>query len=91
MLQIFKRGRFLAIMLMLLCCLSLYAADDDLITKKVTVKLDKAGTLPNKISFFEKYDITNLKIIGEINGTIWSLLRVWLIIWIILFQESYQS
>ena len=69
MLQIFKRGRFLAIMLMLLCCLSLYAADDDLITKKVTVKLDKAGTLPNKISFFEKYDITNLKIIGEINGT----------------------
>ena len=69
------KGTFLAIVLMLFGCLSLYAADDDLITKQITIKLEQAGTLPNKIGSSKKYKITNLKIVGEINGTDWSLIR----------------
>lgn len=35
-----------------------------------TIYLTEAGTLPNKISFSKMYNqITNLKIVGEINGT----------------------
>ena len=60
---------------MLLGCLSIQAANDDLITKQITIKLDKAGTLPNKIASSEMYKITNLKIIGEINGTDWNMIR----------------
>lgn len=60
---------------MLFCCLSIQAADDELITKQVTVKLDKAGTLPDKIGSTKKYKITNLKIVGELNGTDWLLIR----------------
>ena len=63
------KGLFLTAVFMLLGCLSIQAADDDLITKQITVKLDKAGTLPNKIGSSKKYLITNLKIIVEINGT----------------------
>ena len=54
---------------MLLGCLSIQAANDDLITKQITIKLDKAGTLPDRIASSKKYKITNLKIVGEINGT----------------------
>ena len=60
---------------MLLGCLSIQAADDDLITKQITIKLDEAGTLPNKIGSSKMYKITNLKIIGEINGTDWKMIR----------------
>ena len=67
--QIINRGSFLTLMFMLLGCLSLYAADDDLITKQITIKLEKAGTLPDRIGSSKKYKITNLKIIGEINST----------------------
>lgn len=67
--QIIKRGSFLTLMFLLLGCLSLYAADNDLITKQITIKLEKAGTLPDRIASIKKYKITNLKIIGEINGT----------------------
>ena len=67
--QIINRGSFLTLMFMLLGCLSLYAADNALITKQITIKLEKAGTLPDRIASSEKYKITNLKIIGEINGT----------------------
>ena len=67
--QIIKRGSFFTLMFMLLGCLSLYAADNDLITKQITINLEKAGTLPDRIASSEKYKITNLKIIGEINGT----------------------
>ena len=42
---------------------------DGLITTQVTIKLDEAGTLPYKISANEKNLITNLKIVGKINGT----------------------
>ena len=70
----FKR-QLLFVMFMLLGCLSIQAADDGLITKQITIKLDKAGTLPDKIESTERYQITNLKIIGEINGTDLRLIR----------------
>ena len=73
--QIIKRGSFLTFMFMLLGCLSIQAANDDLITKQITIKLDKAGTLPDRISASKKYLITNLKIIGEINGTDLRMIR----------------
>ena len=73
--QIIKKGSFLTLMFMLLGCLSLYAADNDLITKQITITLEKAGTLPDRITSIKKYEITNLKIIGEINGTDLRMIR----------------
>ena len=52
---------------MLLGSTAILAADDGLITRQI--KLDEAGTLPDKISANEKNLITNLKIVGKINGT----------------------
>ena len=69
------KGLFLTAVFMLLGCLTIQAADDDLITKQITIKLDEAGTLPNKIGSSKKYLITNLKIIGEINGTDLRMIR----------------
>ena len=69
------KGLFLTAVFMLLGCLSIQAANDDLITKQITINLDKAGTLPNKIASSEMYKITNLEIIGEINGTDWNMIR----------------
>ena len=54
---------------MLLGNLAIHAADGELITKQITLTLDKAGTLPDKISESQKNLITNLKIVGKINGT----------------------
>ena len=62
------KGLFLAVVFIVLDSLSIQAADDGLITRQVTIKLEKAGTLPNKIGSTKKFQITNLKIIGEING-----------------------
>lgn len=73
--HIIKRGCFLTLMFTLLGCLSLYAADNDLITKQITINLEKAGTLPDRIGSSKKYKITNLKIIGEINGTDLRMIR----------------
>ena len=73
--QIIKRGSFFTLMFLLLGCLSLYAADNDLITRQITIKLEKAGTLPDRIESSKKYKITNLKIIGEINGTDLKMIR----------------
>ena len=73
--QIIKRGSFLTLMFLFLGCLSLYAADNDLITRQITIKLEKAGTLPDRIASSRKYKITNLKIIGEINGTDLRMIR----------------
>ena len=73
--QIIKRGSFFTLMFMLLGCLSLYAADNDLITRQITIELEKAGTLPDRIASSRKYKITNLKIIGEINGTDLRMIR----------------
>ena len=70
----FKR-QLLFVMFMLLGCLSIQAADDGLVTTQITIKLDKAGTLPDRISESKKNLITNLKIVGEVNGTDWKFIR----------------
>ena len=67
------KGLFLCLVF-LLCNATSHAADD-LITRQITIKLDKAGTLPDKIGSSKKYKITNLKIVGEINGADWCLIR----------------
>ena len=59
----------MVLMFLLLNCFASYAADEDLITEQITIKLTEAGTLPRKIVRSKKYLVTNLKIIGEINGT----------------------
>ena len=69
------KGLLLTAVFMLLGCLSIQAANDDLITKQITIKLDKAGTLPDRIASSKKYKITNLKLVGEINGTDWNMIR----------------
>ena len=63
------KGLFLTVLFMLLGSTAILAADDGLFTRQITLKLDEAGTLPSKISASEKYLITNLKIVGKINGT----------------------
>ena len=63
------KGLFVTAVFMVLGCLAIHAADGNLITKQITIKLEKAGTLPSKIGDTKKYKITNLKIMGEINGT----------------------
>ncbi len=63
------KGLFLTVLFMLLGSTAILAADDGLITKQITLKLDEAGTLPNKIAVSRKNLITNLKIVGKINGT----------------------
>ena len=68
------KGLFLAIVFIVLGSLSIPAADG-LITKQITIKLEKAGTLPDKIGSTKKKQITNLKIIGEINGTDLRMIR----------------
>ena len=69
------KGLFVTVVFMVLGCLAIHAADGDLITKQITIKLEKAGTLPSKIGDTKKYKITNLKIMGEINGTDLSFIR----------------
>ena len=71
---LFKR-QMMFVVFMLLGCMSIHAADDGLITEQITIKLDKAGTLPDRISKSKKYLITNLKIVGEVNGTDWRFIR----------------
>ena len=66
---------FLTTVFMLFGFLATQAADEGLITKQITIKLDKAGTLPNRISSSKKYLITNLKIVGEVNGKDLCLIR----------------
>ena len=64
----FKR-QLAVVVCMLLCGLSIQAADDGLITTQIVINKLEAGTLPQRISSDEKNLITNLKINGEINGT----------------------
>ena len=65
----------MVLMFLLLNCFASYAADEYLITKQITLNLTEAGTLPNKIGSSKKNLITNLKLIGEINGTDLRLIR----------------
>ena len=67
--------QFMVLMFLLLNCFAGYAANEDLITRQITLKLTEAGTLPNKIGSSKKDLVTNLKIIGEINGTDLSFIR----------------
>ena len=60
------KGLFLTVLFMLLGSTAILAADDGWI---ITLKLDKAGTLPTKIAVSGMYQITYLKIVGKINGT----------------------
>jgi hypothetical protein len=53
------KGLFVTAIFMLLGCLAIHAADGDLITKQITIKLEEAGTLPSKIGDTKKYKITN--------------------------------
>ena len=69
------KGLFLTAVFMLLGCLAIQAADDGLITKQITIKLDKAGTLSGKIGDKKRRQITNLKIVGEINGSDLAIVR----------------
>ena len=70
----FKR-RLMFVVCLLMCGLSIQAADDGLITDQVIIDKLVAGTLPQRISSDEKNLITNLKINGEINGTDLRLIR----------------
>ena len=63
------KSLFLTVLFVLLGSTAIQAADDGFITRQITLKLDEAGTLPNKISYDQKNLITNLKIVGKINGT----------------------
>ena len=60
---------FLMFMLLLIHVTVSHAAASDLISEQVTVRLDQAGSLKDKIGSSKKYKISNLKIIGKINGT----------------------
>lgn len=70
----FKR-RLMFVVCMLMCGLSIQAADDGLITDQIIIDKLVAGTLLQRISSDEKNLITNLKINGEINGTDLRLIR----------------
>ena len=59
------KGLFLTVLFMLLGSTAILAAGDG----SITTQVDEAGTLPSKISASEKNLITNLKIVGKINGT----------------------
>ena len=69
------KSLFLTVLFVLLGSLAIQAADDGLITRQITLKLDEAGTLPTKIAVSRKNLITNLKIVGEVNGTDLRLIR----------------
>ena len=66
--------QLLAVVLFLVVGITVQAADD-LITQQITITLEEAGTLPDKIDSTEVYKITNLKIIGAINGTDLKMIR----------------
>lgn len=59
--------QILAIVAMLLCGISVHAAD--LITQQLTIHIETAGSLPDKIGSERLSLVTNLKLTGEINGT----------------------
>nr|WP_302189580.1 leucine-rich repeat domain-containing protein [uncultured Prevotella sp.] len=63
------KSLFLTVLFVLLGSTAIQAAGGELITKQITLTLDEAGTLPDKISESQKNLITNLKIVGKINGT----------------------
>lgn len=63
-----KLKRLNIISLCLIFSMSVFAADNGLITKQITVCVDKPGNLSNMIGESKKYCITDLKLTGQING-----------------------
>ena len=63
------KSLFLTVLFVLIGSTAIQAADDGLITRQITLKLDEAGTLSDRIAVSRKNLITNLKIVGKINGT----------------------
>lgn len=66
--MIILKKQFVLLMILLFCGVVSYAADNGLITKQIIIKLEKAGTLSNKIGSSKRDKITNLKIVGEMNA-----------------------
>ena len=48
------KGLFVTAVFMVLGCLAIHAADGDLITKQITIKLEEAGTLASRIADTKK-------------------------------------
>ena len=69
----FLNLRHLGVLLLLLCNMSVFAGD--LVTKQVVINVDAPGSLSNKIGSTQKYNITSLKLIGELNGADVSFIR----------------
>ena len=69
----FNFSRLFLVLWMLLCNVFVFA--DDLITEQVVVNVEQPGILPDKISDADKDRITDLKIIGELNGIDVRLIR----------------
>ena len=63
-----KLERLNIISLCLIFSMSVFAADNGLITKQITVCVDKPGNLSSMIGESKKYCITDLKLTGQING-----------------------
>lgn len=59
---------FVIVVLLLFYVVSIRAAYGDVITEQITIKLEKAGELRGKIDNSKLNYITNLKVIGDING-----------------------
>ena len=67
--------KYLLVLVMVFYGFAIQAASNDLITEQVTISLNWPGDLQNKIGWGKKEKITNLKIIGEINGTDLRMIR----------------
>ena len=59
------KGMLLATVFMLLGCLSIQAGDDGLITKQITVTLDKAGTLQNKSNYSAPHGMSSYPTVAQ--------------------------
>lgn len=69
----FNVARLFLVFMMLLG--NTYAFADDLFTDQIVINVKQAGTLPDRIGNNKKYKITNLKLIGELNGTDFNFIR----------------
>ena len=67
--------KYLLVLVMVFYGFAIQAASNDLITEQVTISLNWPGDLQNKIGWGKKYKITNLKIIGKIDASDFSLIR----------------
>ena len=73
--MIILKKQFVLLMILLFCGVASYAADNGLITKQIIIKLEKAGTLSDKIGSSKRDKITNLKVEGEMNDDDFYVIR----------------